>query len=69
MDKDIPGCYDPIYQAERLALEQDKLMEKTLCCSICRCTLYPGDKYHEHRGVVVCSFCLEELNENADFVD
>ena len=69
MDKDIPGCYDPVYQAEQLALEQDKLMEKTLCCSICSCTIYPGDKYHEHLGVVVCSFCLEELNENADFVD
>ena len=69
MDKDIPDCYDPVYQAEQLALEQDKLMEKTLCCSICRCTLYHGDKYHEYRGVVVCSFCLEELNENADFVN
>lgn len=68
MDKDIPGCYDPIYQAERLALEQDG-SAKIVHCSLCRCTLYSGDKFHEHRGVTVCSFCMDELIENADFVE
>ena len=69
MDKDIPDCYDPVYQAEQLALEQDKLMEKTLCCSICFRTLYPGNKYHEHRHTVVCPSCLEELTYGVEYVD
>lgn len=68
-DKDIPGCYDPVYQAERLAMEQDKLRERTCQCHLYSRTMYPGDKYHEHRGVVVCSFCMEELNESEEFVE
>lgn len=65
----IPACYDPVFLAEQLAMEQDKLMEKTLCCSVCRCTLYPGNKYHKHLHTVVCPSCLEELAESTEIVD
>ena len=68
-DKDIPGCYDPVYQAERLAMEQDKLMENTVQCTICRRTLYPGDKCHVAYHAVVCPSCLEELSENMEDVE
>lgn len=68
-DKDIPTCYDPVYQAERLAMEQDKLMENTVCCNICRRTLYPGDKIHVAYNSVVCASCMEELTENVEVVD
>lgn len=68
-DKDIPGCYDPVYQAERLAMEQDKLMEQTCQCHLCRRTMYPGDKIHVASFLVVCPSCLEELTENAEVVD
>lgn len=60
----IPGCYDPIYQAERLAMEQDKMMENTMLCTACGSTLYPGDTYHAHRRLVVCPDCAEELQIN-----
>ena len=65
---EIPNCYDPIYQAERLAMEQDKLMEKTLCCTFCHRTLYPGDKIHVAQFFVVCPSCYEELGENIETV-
>lgn len=67
-DKDIPGCYDPVYQAERLAMEQDKLMENTVCCNICRRTLYPGDTMHVASFLVVCPSCFEELADNLEIV-
>ena len=35
----------------------------------CGASLDPGDKFHKHRGVVVCSFFLEELNESDEFVE
>ena len=38
-------------------------------CENCGASLDPGDKFHEHRGVVVCSFFLEELNESEEFVE
>ena len=63
-----PDCYDPIYQAERLAMEQDKIMEQTCQCHLCRRTLYPGDKIHVAQFCVVCNSCFEELGENIETV-
>ena len=65
----IPSCYDPVYQAERLAMEQDKLMENTMQCAACGGTLYPGDKYHAHNNLVICPSCLEELQDNIETVE
>lgn len=65
---DIPACYDPIAQAERLALEQDKLMEQTCRCHLCRRTMYPGDKCHVAQFFVVCPSCFEELADNLEIV-
>ncbi len=64
----IPDCYDPIYQAEQMALQQDKLMENTCCCHLCRRTMYPGDKIHVASCFVVCPSCLEELQENIEII-
>lgn len=68
-DKDIPNCYDPVYQAERLAMEQDKLMEHTCQCHLCSRTMYPGDKTHVAQFFVVCPYCVEELQENIETVE
>ena len=65
---DIPACYDPIAQAERLALEQDKLMENTEQCHICHRTLYPGDTMHVASFIIVCPSCFEELADNLEIV-
>lgn len=65
---EMPNCYDPVYQAERLAMEQDRLMENTVQCTICRRTLYPGDKIHVAQFFVVCPSCYEELGENIETV-
>lgn len=67
-DNNIPGCYDAVYQAEQLALEQDKLMEETCCCHLCRRTMYPGDTVHVANFFVVCPSCYEELGENIETV-
>lgn len=64
-----PDCYDPIHQAERLAMEQDKLMENTCRCHLCRRTMYPGDQCHVAQFFVVCPSCLEELQENTETIE
>ena len=64
----IPGCYDPVLQAERLAMEEDKLMERAIRCQVCRSTLYPGCKYHSYRNTIVCASCLEGLQEDYEIV-
>lgn len=66
---EIPNCYDPIYQAERLAMEQDKLIEHTYQCHLCRRTMYPGDKFHTAHYQVVCPSCFGELQENIEIVE
>ena len=65
----IPYCYDPAYLAERLALEQDKMHESIPCCTLCQRNLYPGMKYHTAYDQVFCPKCVEELNENIEFVE
>jgi predicted RNA-binding Zn-ribbon protein involved in translation (DUF1610 family) len=65
----IPNCYDPVYQAERFAMEQDKLMENTMQCTACGKTLYPGDKFHKCNNLVICPSCLEEMNDSLETVE
>ena len=65
---EIPDCYDPVYQAEQLAMEQDKLTKDACRCHLCRRTMYPGDKIHVASFFVVCPSCIEELQENAEIV-
>ena len=62
-DKDIPACYDPVYQAERLAVEG------TIYCCICESPIFAGGLFHEHLGAVVCPLCLQELTRNVDVLD
>lgn len=50
-------------------MEQDKLMENTVQCTICRRTLYPGDKCHVAYSAVICHSCLEELQENTETIE
>lgn len=64
MDKDIPNCYDPVYQAERMARD-----DVTLYCSVCESPIFHGSLYHEHLGTVVCPSCLKELTKNVEILD
>ena len=68
-DKDIPNCYDPVYQAERLAMEDGNFIGRTLYCSICESPIFAGGLFHEHLGAVVCPLCLQELTRNVDVLD
>ena len=65
----IPDCYDPVYQEERRQMELDKLLDGLPCCTICRRTLYPGDKFHTACHQIVCVTCKEQLDENEDMVE
>lgn len=65
----IPDSYDPIYQEEQRQAEWDRIEEHLQRCHICRRLLYPGDKIHVANFFVVCSSCVEELNENEDIVE
>ena len=63
----IPDCYDPVCQAERLAAEQEN--ENTCSCHLCRKTIYPGDTIHIAQFFVVCPSCFEELGENKEIFE
>lgn len=65
----IPDCYDPVYQEERRQAQWDKYAEDLPVCTLCRRRLYPGDKFHTARFMVVCTSCTDELNENVDIVE
>lgn len=66
---EIPYCYDPVYQEERRQMELDKLCDGLPCCTFCRRTLYPGDKFHMACHQIVCTSCKEELDDNEDVVE
>ena len=65
----IPNCYDPIYQAEQREAAWDRLVENLPVCTLCRKTVFPGGKLHTANCRVVCSSCVEELNENIEIVE
>lgn len=52
----IPDCYDPIYQAERLAAEADK---KALHCSFCKGQIW--DSYWDIFGAILCEECAAQM--------
>ena len=60
----MPDCYDPAYQEDRRQAEWDRFVEDLPVCTLCRRRLYPGDKFHTARYMIVCRFCKEELDEN-----
>lgn len=59
----IPICYDPIRQAERLAADQDREMETLPKCVICERRI-KDEVYVEHLDRCVCERCLDELENN-----
>lgn len=65
----IPDCYDPVRQAERREAEWDNFIEKLPACTLCRKTLFPGEKFHTASYMIVCHSCVEELNENIEIVE
>lgn len=65
----IPNCYDPVVQAERRESDWDKFVDKLPACTLCKRPLFPGDKFHTVGSLTACSRCVDELNENFDFVE
>lgn len=65
----IPDCYDPVRQAERREAEWDSFIEKLPACTLCRKTMFPGEKIHIASFMIVCHSCVEELNENIEIVE
>lgn len=65
----IPDCYEPYFQEEQMQKELDDLADMLPVCTLCRRRLYPGDKFHTARCMIVCASCLEELMENEEIVE
>lgn len=65
----IPNCYDPVIQEEKWQAEWDRFVEKLPACTVCRKTIFPGQKYHTAGCLIVCPSCMEELNENTEIVE
>lgn len=65
----IPDCFDPVYQEEQRQAKWDRFIDKLPVCTLCRKLLLPGQKIHTASFMVVCSSCVEELNENVEIVE
>lgn len=65
----IPDCYDPVRQEEQRQAEWDKLVELLPVCTLCKRKLYPEEKFHTASHQIVCTRCMDELNENIDIVE
>ena len=69
MAASIPNCYDPITREEQRQAEWDRYVEKLPACTLCRRNLFPGQKFHTAGHLIVCTSCVEELNENIEIVE
>lgn len=69
MKRSIPDCYDPVVQAERRDADWDKFVAKLPVCTLCKQKLFPEQKFHTACHMIVCPRCVDELNENYDFVE
>ena len=67
MDRDIPFCYDPVYQAERREYMADMEDAKRKHCDCCGHTIFPGERSYRllvrKMELIVCSDCMEEAAE------
>ena len=66
---EIPNCYDPVHQAEQRETEWDRFVEKLPACTLCRERIFPGSKVHTAHFMVVCSSCVEILNDDYEILE
>lgn len=53
-------------EAERLALEWDRYLERLPRCRICDDPIPPGSRYRKTRGMAVCESCMWELEQGEE---
>ena len=66
----IPACYDPVFQAEQLAREQDLYMDSLPECSVCSGKIYPGNAFFSLRfrkqDMKLCRSCMDRLLDSEE---
>lgn len=66
----IPDCYDPVFQAEQLAREQDLYMDSLPECSICEGRIYPGKAIfflrYKRQDLTLCRNCVQEIIDSKE---
>ena len=65
----IPDCYEAYAQEERRQRYLDEYTAKLPTCCICGLKIMEGEETHETRGKCVCASCMEELEENVNYVE
>lgn len=60
---------EPYVQEELHRKNLDAVENRLPVCTLCRQRLYPGARIHTARHQIICSHCLEELEENEDIVE
>lgn len=66
---EIPDCYDPAYQAERLAADADRWEQKLRRCDLCHRRIYPGTPYRENAFAVICGECFEDFEMSGEHLE
>lgn len=65
----IPDCYDPIHQVEKREADWDRFAANLPVCKLCRKAMHPGQKIHTASCMIVCSSCVEILNDNFEILE
>lgn len=60
----LPDCYDPVGQEERRQQVWDRFARRLPVCSCCAHTIYPGDRFYERSGIILCADCKVDLDDS-----
>ena len=70
---DIPNCYDPVYQEERLQAEADRAVSLRPVCACCCKPVRPGTRYYtlsiQKERYTICEDCKEDLEESETYLE
>lgn len=67
MDRDIPDCYDPVFQEERRQYEADRREAMRLFCDCCGREIAGGKRFYpielRKSTINLCGDCMDEVTE------
>lgn len=64
----IPDCYDPVYQAERMAMQQDVAQKHLPVCSCCGHSISYDERFwklsYRKEELTICEDCHQEIEDS-----
>ena len=64
----IPDCYDPVYQAEHMAMQQDMAQKRLPVCSCCGHNISYDERFwklnYRKKEITICEDCHQEIEDS-----